>query len=85
MLRSLRGFIVFGRRWWNKVGVVSVEKSGTTACICFTAASEFSNFPDPAWSEKAAHNSQRFLMKTLLRQCSLVSRDTLFLIAGSAK
>jgi len=64
---------------------VSEVKSGTIALVCFTAASEFSNFPDPAWGEKGAHNSQRFLMETLLKQCSLVSKDTLFLIAGSAK
>ena len=69
----------------RECGKVSVEKSGTTVPDCFTAASDLSNFPGPAWNVKGAHNSLRFLMKTLLRQCSLVSKDTLLLTAGPAK
>jgi len=33
-------------------------KIGTMAPVCFTAASEFSNFPVPARNGKTAHNSQ---------------------------
>ena len=57
---------------------MSEVKSGTIALVCFTAASEFSNFPDPAWGEKGAHNSQRFLMETLLKQCSLEPQGLIF-------
>ena len=50
---------------------VKEVKMGTMAPVCFTAASEFSNSPAPARTGKTAHNSHRFPMKTLLRQCSL--------------
>jgi len=44
----------------------------------FTAASELSNFPAPARTGKTAHNSHRFLMKTLLKQCSLEPQGLIF-------
>ena len=50
---------------------VKEVKMGTMAPVCFTAASEFSNSPAPARTGKTAHNSHRFPMKTLLKQCSL--------------
>ena len=50
---------------------VKEVKMGTMAPVCFTAASEFSNSPAPARTGKTAHNSHRFLMETLLKQCSL--------------
>jgi len=73
---------VEGRTLWGggceKVGVgrfgegdVEEVKIGTMVPVCFTAASEFSNFPAPARTGKTAHNSHRFLMETLLKQCSL--------------
>jgi len=57
---------------------VKEVKIGTMALVCFTAASEFSNFPAPARTGKTAHNSHRFLMKTLLRQCSLEPQGLIF-------
>jgi len=57
---------------------VKEVKIGTMALVCFTAASEFSNFPVPARTGKTAHNSHRFLMKTLLRQCSLEPQGLIF-------
>jgi len=53
-------------------------KIGTMAPVCFTAVSEFSNFPVPARNGKTAHNSHRFLMKTPLRQCSLEPQGLIF-------
>ena len=53
-------------------------KIGTMAPVCFTAASEFSNFPSPARTGKTAHNSPRFLMETLLKQCSLEPQGLIF-------
>ena len=53
-------------------------KIGTMAPVCFTAASEFSNFPGPARTGKTAHNSHRFLRETLLRQCSLEPQGLIF-------
>ena len=52
-------------------GDVEEVKIGTMVPVCFTAASEFSNFSAPAQTGKTAHNSHRFLMETLLKQCSL--------------
>ena len=57
---------------------VEEVKIGTMAPVCFTAASEFSNFPVPARTGKTAHNSHRFPMKTLLRQCSLGPQGPIF-------
>jgi len=44
---------------------VKEVKIGTMALVCFTAASEFSNFPAPARTGKTAHNSHRFHQKTV--------------------
>ena|GEM_PF-2030641 len=52
-------------------GFVEEGKIRTMAPVCFTAASEFSNFPAPARNGKTAHNSPYFLMEIRLRQCSL--------------
>jgi len=57
---------------------VEEGKIGSMAPDCFTAASEFSNFPAPARNGKTAHNSHRFLMETLLRQCSLEPQGLIF-------
>jgi len=57
---------------------VEEVKIGTMAPVCFTAASEFSNFPAPARTGKTAHNSHRFLMETLLKQCSLEPQGLIF-------
>jgi len=46
--------------------------------VGFTAASALSNFPDPARTGKTAHNSPRFLMETLLKQCSLEPQGLIF-------
>jgi len=46
--------------------------------VGFTAAPALSNFPDPARIGKTAHNSHRFLMETLLRQCSLEPQGFIF-------
>ena len=73
--------------WWNEWDgesdaldgeVMKEGKIGTMAPVCFTAASEFSNFPAPARTGKTAHNSHRFPMKTPLRQCSLEPQGLIF-------
>ena len=58
-----------------------MERVEPRSCVGFTAASALSNFPDPARTGKTAHNSPRFLMETLLRQCSLEPKGSFFLTA----
>ena len=54
------------------------KRAEPRSCVGFTAASVLSNFPAPARNGKTAHNSQRFPMKTLLKQCSLEPQGLIF-------